>query len=106
MKMWVTVLFVFLLSMSLILAADAKAGEAAYLKACKSCHGADGEPVAKVAAMMKVEMKALSSKEIQAMSDADIKKVIMEGKRKMKPVKAVTDKEAGDIIAHVRTLKK
>ena len=41
-------------------AADVNAGKAAYNKACKSCHGADGTPNAAIAKMMKVEMKDLN----------------------------------------------
>jgi hypothetical protein len=53
-----------------------------------------------------VELKHLGSKEIQGMSDADLKKVILEGKGKMKPAKEVDAKMADDIIAYLRTLKK
>ena len=80
-----------LVSASLALAAGD--GKAIYDKACKSCHGASGSPNAAIAKMMKVEMKDLSSAEVQALSDDAIKKVITEGQGKMKPVKAVTDVE-------------
>ena len=40
-------------------AGDAAAGKAAYDKACKSCHGADGTANPAIAKSMKVEMKAL-----------------------------------------------
>lgn len=93
------------LSGAVLLGADAAAGKAAYDKACKSCHGADGTPNAKIAGMMKVEMKHLGSKEVQAMSDADHKKVITAGHGKMKPVKAVSGAAVDDVIAYVRTLK-
>jgi|SRR6185503_20764192 mono/diheme cytochrome c family protein len=91
-----------LVSASLALAAGD--GKAIYDKACKSCHGASGSPNAAIAKMMKVEMKDLSSAEVQALSDDAIKKVITEGQGKMKPVKAVTDVAA--VIAYVRSLKK
>jgi mono/diheme cytochrome c family protein len=61
------------------MAADAKAGQAIFDKSCKSCHGADGTPNASIATMMKVEMKDLKSAEVQAKSNADIKKIIDEG---------------------------
>jgi mono/diheme cytochrome c family protein len=86
-------------------AADAKAGEAAYAKSCKSCHGPDGTPNAAVAKMMKVDMKDLKSADIQGMSDADLMKVITDGKGKMKPV-ASASSSAGDIVAYIRTWKK
>jgi mono/diheme cytochrome c family protein len=86
-------------------AADAKAGQAVYEKSCKSCHGLDGTPNAAIAKMMKVEMKDLKSPEVQAMSDDDLKKVITEGKGKMKPV-ASASASAADVVAYVRTWKK
>src|SRR3984893_16596963 len=81
-------------------AADAKAGEAAFDKSCKSCHGPDGTPNPALVKMMKVEMRDLKSPEIQAMSAADIKKVITEGKGKMKPVASVTGGASDDVAAY------
>lgn len=89
-----------------VYAADAKAGEAAYEKSCKTCHGTDGAPNPAIVKMMKVEIKDLKSAEIQAMSAADIKKVITDGKGKMKPVTGVTGSAADDIAAYVKTMKK
>ena len=91
-----------LVSASLALAAGD--GKAIYDKACKSCHGATGTANPAIAKMMKVEMKDLSSAEVQKLSDDDMKKIITEGQGKMKPVKAVTDVAA--VIAYVRSLKK
>ena len=88
------------------IAADAKAGQATYDKSCKTCHGSDGTPNPAIAKMMKVEMKDLKSPEIQALSDADVKKIIEEGKGKMKPVKTVTGADADNVVAYIRTLKK
>jgi mono/diheme cytochrome c family protein len=87
-------------------AASVKARQAIYDKSCKSCHGADGTPNAAVAKMMKVDMKDLKSPEVQAVSDDDMKKIVTEGKGKMKPVKTVTGPAVDDVIAYVRSLKK
>ncbi len=54
--------------------------------------------------MMKVEMKALSSKEVQGKSDAALKKETLEGVGKMKAI-AISDAEAANIVAFLRTLK-
>lgn len=86
-------------------AADATAGKAAYDKSCKSCHGADGAASPAMAKMMKVDMKDLKSPEVQAMSDDDLKKVITDGKGKMKPI-ASASASAADIVAYIRTWKK
>ena len=88
------------------LAADPKAGQAIYVKSCKSCHGSDGTPNAAIAKMLKVEMKDLKSAEVQGMSDADIKKIVSEGKGKMKPVKTVSGGDADNVAAYILSLKK
>jgi mono/diheme cytochrome c family protein len=88
------------------LAADGKAGQAVFAKSCKSCHGPDGTPSAAMAKMMKVEMKDLKSAEVQALSDDDIKKVITDGKGKMKPVKTVSGADAENVAAYIHSLKK
>jgi mono/diheme cytochrome c family protein len=86
-------------------AADAKAGAAVYDKSCKTCHGADGTPNASVAKMMKVEMKDLKSSEVQLMGDDELKKIVTEGKGKMKPAAGVTGAAADNVLAYVKSLK-
>ncbi len=88
------------------MAADAAAGKDLYGKKCATCHGAAGEGKDAIAKMFQVEMKPLNSKEVQARSDADLKKIVLEGTGKMKPVKDVQAKDADDIVAYVRTLAK
>ena len=82
----------------------AQAGKASYDKQCATCHGADGTAKEPIAKMLKVEIKHLGSKEVQAKSDADLRKVITEGYGKMKAVKTLADKDAANVIAYVRTL--
>ena len=106
MRVLLTTLTTVLLAATAGLAADAKAGQAAYDKSCKSCHGSDGTPNAAIAKMLKVEIKDLKSAEVQGMSDADLKKVITEGTGKMKPVKAVSGSDADNVVAYIRSLKK
>lgn len=84
--------------------ADAAAGKALYMSKCKLCHGADGAGVPAIAKTLGVTMKPLGSKEVQAKSDADLKKDTTAGTGKMKPVK-LTDAEASDVVAYLRTLK-
>ena len=107
MKRSLLVGMVGILAAGLALAAgDATAGKAAYDKACKSCHGADGTPNPGIAKSMKVEMKHLGSAEAQALSDDDLKKIITTGQGKMKPIKSVSGTAADDVVAYMRTLKK
>jgi len=86
-------------------AANAGAGKAAYDKSCKSCHGLDGTANPAIAKMMKVDMRNLQSGDVQAASDADLKKIIVDGKGKMRPMPALSG-SADDIVAYMRTLKK
>jgi cytochrome c5 len=94
------------LSATMAAAADAKAGQAVYDKSCKMCHGPDGAGNPSIAKMMKVEMRDLKSADVQAQSDADLKKIITEGKGKMKPVGSVSGDSVNDVVAYVRSLKK
>jgi mono/diheme cytochrome c family protein len=93
-------------SVSIVLAGDVAAGKDAFSKKCASCHGVGGEGKDSVAKMLKVEFRPLGSKEVQAKSDADLKKTILEGSGKMKTVKDVDAKTAEDIVSYLRTLKK
>ena len=88
-----------------LLYAGAPEGKELFTAKCQACHGANGEGKAAIAKMFNVTMPPLASKEVQAKSDAELKKVILSGKGKMKPVAGVTEKQAGDIVAFVRTLK-
>lgn len=86
-------------------AADVAAGKAAYDKSCKSCHGADGTANPAIAKMMKVDMRDLKAPEVQAAGDDALKKIIVDGQGKMKPMPSLSG-SATDIVAYVRSLKK
>ncbi|MBI1737772.1 MAG: cytochrome c [Acidobacteria bacterium] len=109
MKSWIKVGLVLAVVLALPLVAisggDAEKGKALFGTKCATCHAAGGEGKPAIAKMMKVEMKALGSKEVQAKKDAELKKDITEGNGKMKAVK-LTDEEAANVIAFLRTLKK
>jgi mono/diheme cytochrome c family protein len=80
-------------------------GKALFASKCQACHGPNGEGKPAIAKMFNVTMHPLGSKEIQAKSDADIKKTITTGQGKMKPVAGLTEEQVNDIVAFVRTLK-
>jgi mono/diheme cytochrome c family protein len=87
-------------------AASAKDGEAVYTAKCKNCHGADGAGNPAIAKMMNVTMKPLSSAEVQAKSDADLKTILSAGTGKMKPVSGLAAADGDNVVAYLRTLKK
>ncbi|HMC61015.1 MAG TPA: cytochrome c [Candidatus Solibacter sp.] len=88
-----------------LLLAGAPEGKELYTAKCQNCHGANGEGKAAIGKMFNVTMPVLASKEVQDKSDADLKKVILTGKGKMKPVAGIAEKQADDVVAYVRTLK-
>jgi predicted CXXCH cytochrome family protein len=106
MRILFTIVTVTCLSEAVASAADAKAGQAVYQKSCQSCHGPDGSANPAIAKMFKVDIQDLKSSEVQAMSDDDIKKIITDGKGKMKPVTSVSGTALDNVVAYVRSLKK
>lgn len=85
---------------------NATEGKEAFMQHCAVCHAADGNGKPMVAKLLKVTFPPLGGKQVQALSNAEIAKVITEGKGKMKPVKDLSKKDIANIIAFVRTLKK
>jgi cytochrome c len=83
---------------------DASKGKAVFSR-CSICHGASGEGNEAIAKALGAQIPVLSSKEVQLLDDAVLKKIVIEGKGKMKPV-GLSDAEAADVIAFFRTLKK
>jgi mono/diheme cytochrome c family protein len=87
------------------IAAEAKAGNAAYEKSCAGCHGADGKGNP---AMMKVlGEKGLNivGKETTQKSDEQLLKIISEGSGKM-PASKLTKEEQKQVLSHIRSLAK
>jgi mono/diheme cytochrome c family protein len=105
MKLFISFLIAALALTAGLMAADA-ASQAAYVKGCKACHGAQGEGNPAIAKMLNATLPNLASKEIQAKSDVDLKKTIVEGKGKMKPVKTLSPAEMDAVVAFLRTLHK
>lgn len=94
--------------MSLVLAAppgSATDGKAVYDKSCRGCHGPTGQGNPNMAKMLKAEIKALGSADVQGKSDDDLKKVITQGSGKMKPIAGLSTKQVDDLVAYIRTLK-
>ena len=80
-------------------------GKTVYAKKCASCHGDKGEGKPAIAKALKVELRHLGAKEVQAKSDAQLAKDVTDGVEKMKPVKGLSADEVKAVVAHMRTLK-
>ena len=80
-------------------------GAAIYKAKCAMCHGPDGAGQTAMGKSMK--LKALGSAEVQKLTDAEMIKIITDGKNKMPAYKGKL--QTGDIeavVAFIRTLKK
>ena len=100
------VLIVFIVPLMVFAAekGDAVKGKQVFSR-CSVCHGDAGEGKEAIGKAFGVNMKPLSSKEVQALDDAALKKSITAGKGKMTPVN-LSDQEVADVVAFLRTLKK
>jgi mono/diheme cytochrome c family protein len=85
--------------------AGAPEGKTVFASKCQPCHGPNGEGKPAIAKMYSVTMRPFASKEVQARTDADFKKIVTTGQGKMKPLTGLSDKDVTDVIAFVRTLK-
>lgn len=85
---------------------DPQAGKAVFTASCKVCHGVQGEGNAAIAKVLKANIPVLGSKEVQTKTDEELKKVVLQGNGKMKPVPGVSEKQIQDVIAFLRTLAK
>jgi mono/diheme cytochrome c family protein len=80
-------------------------GAAVYKAKCTMCHGADGAGQTPVGKNMK--LKHLGAPEVQKLSDAEMIKLITDGKGKMPGYKGkLSDDDIKAVVAFVRTLKK
>lgn len=87
-------------------AADAAAGAQLYAGKCQGCHGKTGDGNPAMAKALKVEMRPLSSADVQKKSDGELKMNITEGNGKMKGVSGLSATDQDNLIAHLRTMKK
>jgi mono/diheme cytochrome c family protein len=82
---------------------DVDKGKALYSR-CAICHGDSGEGKEAIGKMLGVTMPKLGSNEVQSKDANALKKIILEGKGKMKGL-SLSDQEVENIIAYLRTLK-
>jgi mono/diheme cytochrome c family protein len=81
---------------------DADDGKDVYKKKCQSCHGANGEKTT----YKDQSFAALTSKAVQGLSDADLKKESVSGKTgKMDAVTGLSPQDLADLVAYIRSMK-
>jgi cytochrome c6 len=91
-----------MLAPTLAFAAD---GAAVYKTKCATCHGADGAGQTGMGKTLK--LRALGSADVQKTTDADLEKIIADGKGKMPGYKGkLSADEIKAVVAFIRTLKK
>ena len=80
-------------------------GAALFKQKCATCHGPDGKGQNAMGKSM--HLKDLASDEVQPLSNADLNKIIRDGKNKMPAYKTKLDQAQIDaVIEFIRTLKK
>ena len=80
-------------------------GAAIYKAKCAMCHGPDGKGQTPVGKSM--HARDLGSDEVQKMTNAELNKIISDGKGKMPAYKSKLDQASIDaVIEFIRTLKK
>jgi mono/diheme cytochrome c family protein len=85
-------------------AEQAAAGRRVYEARCQSCHMLTGEPVEVIERTFQVEMRDLSSEEVQAKEPEQLSKDILEGTGKMRPVANLDSEAVANLIAYLRSL--
>jgi cytochrome c5 len=87
-------------------AADAAKGKELYTKKCQMCHAADGAGSAANQKKYGDKWKAFGSPAVQGMKDEELAKAFKGSTAHKTILASTTDADLGDIVAHVRTLKK
>ena len=96
----------FLAGAASLQAADAAKGKELYTKKCKMCHGEDGAGSAANVKKYGDKWKAFGSPGVQGMKDDELSKAFKDNAAHKMVAGSTTDAELGDVVAHIRTLKK
>ncbi len=87
------------------LGGDLEVGKKVYEQKCASCHGADGKGNAKMEQALKVKIPDLTAGPVKA--DADLLKIISEGKRPMPSFgKSLKKDELQGVVGFTKSLAK
>ncbi|HWW60387.1 MAG TPA: c-type cytochrome [Thermoanaerobaculia bacterium] len=95
----------FLLMAPAVLADATPDGAAIFKSNCAMCHGADGKGQTPAGKSLKI--RDLGSPDVQKQSDAELAKIVADGKGTMPAYKAKLGADAIQaVVAHIRTLKR
>jgi len=106
MKSVTTVILLELLAFPCALAGsqgDVAAGKAVFMDQCSICHGADASGKTAMAKSLGATIPDFRSKQVQSLTDPDIKKVISEGKGGMPPLGDLGAANFTNLIAYIRS---
>lgn len=85
-----------------------ESGRKIYLESCQSCHGPTGKGNSDVAAYLTPPPSNLTAKATQAKTDAELRKIILEGRPGTAMASfdgAFDDTQLIDLIAYIRSIK-
>ena len=85
--------------------AHADTGAETYKAKCSACHGANGTGETMLGKHLK--LRPLASPEVQKQSDNELVAIIGKGKNRMPPFdRKLSKDQIGDVLKHIRSLKK
>jgi mono/diheme cytochrome c family protein len=95
-------------ALSPAMAADLASGKKVYADKCVRCHGVGGKGDGpKAETLEKKPMDYTDKKRMGEFTDAQLKKVVLDGKQPMPGYQGkMSDKELEDVIAYIRTFAK
>jgi len=100
-KTTIVLVIAFLIAPAALFADDAAA---IYKSKCATCHGPDGSGQTAVGKSMKI--RDLRSADVQKQTDAELEKIISDGKGKMPPYKGkVTEGDIDNLVKWIRSIK-
>lgn len=101
---WKAILAVLSFVIVFSMCALADGGADTFKAKCAMCHGPDGK--AQTAMGKSLNIRDLGSAEVQGQSDADLTKIITDGKGKMPKYDGkLTKDQISDVVKYIRTLK-
>jgi mono/diheme cytochrome c family protein len=82
---------------------NVSAGKTVFINQCSVCHGPDASGRTSMAKSLNVLIPNYRSKQVQSLTDAELTKVITEGKGSMPPVGGLSAEDLSNVIAFIRS---